>query len=687
MRKIFYNENPIIDLSNITVTPETLFSGSRCLNSNGEMINGSVVPLENTAELVKVYVATNHDTYGATGRYTFEFTYADDSGVHTVSCKNGDNSYVMLPTNSVIVEKCAQFEHLGFCQQNNSMSSSITPLYSHSTYDQFPYVMFYTTGESTLYFYTSEAYILWTGSTYTYTWNKYNKGSSTSVQFRDYNSGGYQDGEPDYIIWKINSYSANTNYRHETAVHQYPYYRINITSATKIGRMDSVTSLPSGYYTIDADFAPTWCNVMYKGPSSIVERQVDEDGDNNTESLYDMPNVLYTYANEIVTYSKGTTSYGQVTSTNRSAYPDNNYSGDYWYVYAGSTANQLYYTSLPYIKTTGTQYINTNFKPDSYTRIVLDCDVVSNSTQQALVGSRQTNASFLVFTYNDCSGYQVDYSGYQQYPVGSTSSGRHTIDFNQNKFYVDGTLRHTFTASYFGCSYPIYIGSINNSGSAMTSYPASMTIYSCKIYNNGTLVRDLVPAQSNTGTIGMFDKCNNVFYTNAGTGSFITALPEKQLTAIESTGTQYIDTGIIPSVGYRAEVDFQATSEPTSNWWILSAVVSASKLWRAGINASSFRTDGGFTYSQTSSKTSRTIATGTCTTSLTIPLYLFAQNEGGACEFGKYRLYSCKIYDNANTLVRNFVPYRNSDGAIGLYDLVNSKFYANAGTGAFTAIE
>lgn len=158
-----------------------------------------------------------------------------------------------------------------------------------------------------------------------------------------------------------------------------------------------------------------------------------------------------------------------------------------------------------------------------------------------------------------------------------------------------------------------------------------------------------------------------------------------QLAYIQSTGTQYIDTGIIPSVGYRAEVDFQATSEPTSNWWVLSAVVSASKLWRAGINTSSFRTDGGFTYNQTSSKTSRTIATGTCTTSLTIPLYLFAQNEGGACEFGKYRLYKCKIYDNTNKLVRYFVPAKNSSGVVGLYDKVNNKFYTASGSGSFTA--
>ena len=34
-------------------------------------------------------------------------------------------------------------------------------------------------------------------------------------------------------------------------------------------------------------------------------------------------------------YSKGSTNYGTVTSTNRYAYPDNNYSGSYWYVFVG----------------------------------------------------------------------------------------------------------------------------------------------------------------------------------------------------------------------------------------------------------------------------------------------------------------------------------------------------------------
>lgn len=51
--------------------------------------------------------------------------------------------------------------------------------------------------------------------------------------------------------------------------------------------------------------------------------------------------------------------------------------------------------------------------------------------------------------------------------------------------------------------------------------------------------------------------------------------------------------------------------------------------------------------------------------------------------YAKGRVYYCKIYDN-NVLVRDFIPvYNKQDGTIGLYDLLNGKFYVNQGTGTF----
>lgn len=55
------------------------------------------------------------------------------------------------------------------------------------------------------------------------------------------------------------------------------------------------------------------------------------------------------------------------------------------------------------------------------------------------------------------------------------------------------------------------------------------------------------------------------------------------------------------------------------------------------------------------------------------------------------RLYSCKIWKTVAfegvPLIRDFIPCKNASGEVGLWDDVNSVFYGNAGTGAFTAGE
>lgn len=77
----------------------------------------------------------------------------------------------------------------------------------------------------------------------------------------------------------------------------------------------------------------------------------------------------------------------------------------------------------------------------------------------------------------------------------------------------------------------------------------------------------------------------------------------------------------------------------------------------------------------TSSYTTTT-ASGTPTN----PLYIL-----GLANFGpQMRVWSAKIYEG-NNLIRNFSPCIDPSGKVGLYDLVEGKFYGNNGTGAFTA--
>lgn len=51
----------------------------------------------------------------------------------------------------------------------------------------------------------------------------------------------------------------------------------------------------------------------------------------------------------------------------------------------------------------------------------------------------------------------------------------------------------------------------------------------------------------------------------------------------------------------------------------------------------------------------------------------------------KGRYYYVKIYDKNNKLIRYFVPCKNSDNVVGMYDIVNNIFYKSAGTEEFIA--
>ena len=48
------------------------------------------------------------------------------------------------------------------------------------------------------------------------------------------------------------------------------------------------------------------------------------------------------------------------------------------------------------------------------------------------------------------------------------------------------------------------------------------------------------------------------------------------------------------------------------------------------------------------------------------------------------RIYFCKI-TNSGELVRDFIPAKNSNNELGMYDLVSGQFFANQGTGDFVA--
>ena len=171
------------------------------------------------------------------------------------------------------------------------------------------------------------------------------------------------------------------------------------------------------------------------------------------------------------------------------------------------------YTELAYIHSSGTQYIDTGFKPNQDTRI----DLKVSTTQ---TGSHTMAGSDISWTGNGFSigvGF-VHYGTETSNNSGMNDGSVHEISLNKNVLYIDGTAAKTYSVQTFSVGYPMALFANNRSGSI--DEKTAMNLYYCKIYENETLVRDFVPCINASGEVGLYDLVGKQFYGNAGTGVF-----------------------------------------------------------------------------------------------------------------------------------------------------------------------
>jgi hypothetical protein len=202
-----------------------------------------------------------------------------------------------------------------------------------------------------------------------------------------------------------------------------------------------------------------------------------------------------------------------------------------------------------------------------------------------------------------------------------------------------------------------------------------------------------------------------------------------RLEYIESTGTQWIDSGVNGETGlkFRADLAWDTShtgSNANADWMLVGARKNTSTdtrivpvyieqtvcfgygkfarttaAYTLGVrheivadftdpSASTFLYRDGTpinTY-----KDSRTPSTGS-TINAERNLYIFAANWGGSANlFAKAKLYGLQIWrKNTNTgdldPVRDYVPCKDEDGVACLYDLVDGRYFYNGGSQPFTA--
>ncbi len=372
------------------------------------------------------------------------------------------------------------------------------------------------------------------------------------------------------------------------------------------------------------------------------------------------------------------------------------------------------YTQVEYIESTGTQYIDARFKPNQNSRIIMDCLLTSTPTSNAaLFGARNgSSAEFWTLYRASSSKFAFRYGGSgTNHFVAGAATERHRFDFDKNTMTVDDAAV-TVTSATFSSAYSAYLFAVNDAGGVQ--YPASMRLYRCQIYGNGTLVRDFIPCRNPDGEAGLYDMVGGQFYGNDGTGEFVcgraVAFPEhyKRLAYIESTGTQYINTRYKPNNNTRLVMDCTIENPVSSNYITLfgardadlarcfALFVSPSNNFYPNIG---IKTDY-YTYPTSISvvghhvidankntitidESSHTFTARTFQNST--ELFIFANNENNSTTFyGAFKVGAVKIYDNG-TLVRDYIPCQTDTGEVGLYDMATATFYENNGTGEFIA--
>lgn len=171
-----------------------------------------------------------------------------------------------------------------------------------------------------------------------------------------------------------------------------------------------------------------------------------------------------------------------------------------------------------------------------------------------------------------------------------------------------------------------------------------------------------------------------------------------QLEYIQSSGTQYVDTGAKPDQTYTLEVQFQ-TAQTSAGGIAVSDENWQSNGFGIWCNAVAFGNQTsqdvtlyGADPIEVTLNRGGLVVNGERVWTPTAATFMAAANmticalnrNGSIAEKLTGKIYYVRLLSNGQA-VRDFVPCKNASGAVGLYDTVEGQFYANAGTGTFTA--
>ncbi len=381
------------------------------------------------------------------------------------------------------------------------------------------------------------------------------------------------------------------------------------------------------------------------------------------------------------------------------------------------------YDVIEYLESNGFQYIDTGLTTRENMKIDVKYYINNYNSER--------NYVFGVYGMDGVnSGYRMQWSHTNNSFAGYGNLGTENIKtdnskninnllFSEGKFYLNDTL--IYDASNASLVYSadndknIYLFAVNGNG--VISNFSSIRMYYMKMYEGNILLRDFVPVIDKNKRPCFFDKVSRECYYNQGIGEFnkydhddilVDKSNERygKINYIESTGTQYIDTGLPTKENMKIDVKYYINNfEVTRNYvfgvygnnyanrmqWSHSNTLFAGygNLYNSniqsdnGLNLNHLIVDKGKFYLNDIMVYDASGASQVYSANNNASINLFAVNGNGTISnFSSIRIYYMKIYDN-NTLIRDYVPVITSAGKACLFDQIEKKCYYNQGSGEF----
>lgn len=389
------------------------------------------------------------------------------------------------------------------------------------------------------------------------------------------------------------------------------------------------------------------------------------------------------------------------------------------------------YWALEYVEATGSQVVDTGVVPTSKTRVELDFAYTKLDTAAAIslyaLLHWGANAHGEAFGFS-CRGGQfqsiVDSTDQSPVVCGTATTDRSQVSLasGEQKIKIGEATDWT---TYATTSFPdvcqigetLYLFARHIEWSPEPDRFSYVRLYSGKVYENGELVRDLVPAQHKRScAVGLFDRVTGEFLVSLSATPLTASTIEQDyvsLSYIESTDAQYIATGVSPTLTTEVDIDFQYTEIPTAtrgifgeaitgdtmDYYLMATVADGKATFNSLLRNSKevrsaclvttdryqfhlengvqkYRLDGAAEWT-TYGDNAFTSVSGATT------FYLLGRHTTWGDKYnypGRCRLYSCQIREE-NELVHDYVPaVRVGDGKVGVYDRQAKSFLAPTGS-------